>query len=122
MATNDPPIPGFPGQLNSHQVDALRYSQQDAQRDAQQVVSSNMPSPFATVTAGTSAQLGSTVSTQGITGGLAAGTTSVPQGFSGLAQAQVPDDYMYTGDETKKKYANDIERTIDEEVARIKNL
>jgi hypothetical protein len=48
-------------------------------------------------------------------------TTLAGTGWSGLAQSSTLDDYAFEPPK-KKKYANDVERTIDEEVARIKNL
>jgi hypothetical protein len=49
------------------------------------------------------------------------GWTQQPQTSAGF-QPINPDDYLMNEPEKKKKYANDIERSIDEEVRRIKNL
>lgn len=106
MATNDPKI--FPGQLDSHQVKALQ--------DQTNNILAGYSTGVTTTTAGTASPTVTTTASHTWSG------TASPVTPVAVTQSATTDEYMHDVDKKKKKYANDLERTIDEEVARIKNL
>jgi hypothetical protein len=116
MAAGDPSI--------LKQLDPQQLSAQLAQLQASQSQPTTMMVPPSL--AGTA----QTVLGTGLQGGLQGATTTTTgtgsttwtgTGGTGYAFHSVDEDYAFE-EPKKKKYANDMERTIDEEVRRIKNL